>query len=251
MTDPRTATLDALRLAEQAMACIMVGVSLRISQEDHQAIRSALAGVSTALHISRAALAAPQPCKLGCKDSCNAKEHGCASECPALPWQPATQPEPVAWVSVGDRMPQVGSIVMAYYKNSHGHDRRIRAKWIPAKTLEASHDCDGEAEYDEATDTYYCPEGWYECMDNWDEFRAIFVHEGDITHWMPMPPTPDGGLKSFTPPATAPQPEPVAVLKSLGPKPWETSPEAHAQARLIAHFEEAIVEARKHKGQKA
>ena len=28
-------------------------------------------------------------CKLGRTDACKAREHGCASECPALPWQPA------------------------------------------------------------------------------------------------------------------------------------------------------------------
>lgn len=27
-------------------------------------------------------------CSLNCTDACKAKEHGCASECPALPWQP-------------------------------------------------------------------------------------------------------------------------------------------------------------------
>lgn len=27
-------------------------------------------------------------CSLGCSEACRAKEHGCASECPALPWQP-------------------------------------------------------------------------------------------------------------------------------------------------------------------
>ena len=28
-------------------------------------------------------------CRLGCTTVCKAKEHGSASECPALPWQPA------------------------------------------------------------------------------------------------------------------------------------------------------------------
>ena len=36
--------------------------------------------------------AAPIPpvtsCKLGCTTECKAKAHGCASECPVLPWQP-------------------------------------------------------------------------------------------------------------------------------------------------------------------
>ena len=33
-------------------------------------------------------------CALGCTDECKAKVHGCASECPALPWQPAPSPQP-------------------------------------------------------------------------------------------------------------------------------------------------------------
>lgn len=34
-------------------------------------------------------------CELGCVEVCKAREHGCASECPALPWQPAQHQEPV------------------------------------------------------------------------------------------------------------------------------------------------------------
>lgn len=33
-------------------------------------------------------------CRLGCDVECKAKAHGCASECPALPWQPGGQVEP-------------------------------------------------------------------------------------------------------------------------------------------------------------
>jgi hypothetical protein len=110
--------------------------------------------------------------------------------------QPQLEQEPVVWIPVAQRMPESSVTVLAYYKNSHGHDRRIRALWVQAKTLEASGDWDGDCDYDEEADTYYCPQGWYECMDNWDEFRSIFVHEGEITHWMPLPPAPN----------TAPQP---------------------------------------------
>jgi hypothetical protein len=106
--------------------------------------------------------------------------------------QPAAQSE---WVAVSDRLPRSNVIVLAHYKNSHGHNRRIRAEWAQSKTLEASDNWDGDAEYDEATDTYYCPQGWYERIDNWDEFSSIAVHEGEITHWMPMPAAPqqEGG----------------------------------------------------------
>lgn len=38
----------------------------------------------------------------------------------------------------------------------------------------------------------------------------------------------------------AAQVDALDLLRSLGPKPWETSPEAHAQARLIDDFAAAI-----------
>lgn len=100
----------------------------------------------------------------------------------------AAQPDP--WISVKDAMPKSGVIVLAYYINSHNHSRRIRAKWTAAKTEEANAEFDW-GEYDEETDTYWTPEGWYECTDNWDEFSSIMVSEGEITHWMPLPLAPD------------------------------------------------------------
>ena len=96
--------------------------------------------------------------------------------------------EPVAWTPVSTAMPKPGVIVLACYKNSHDNVRRIRAKWVPAKTQEAYGD-DEWGEYDEEADTYWTPEGWYECIDNWDEYSSVFVHE-QITHWMPMPADP-------------------------------------------------------------
>jgi len=34
-------------------------------------------------------------CVLKCTDVCKAKQHGCAGECPALPWQPTPTPDPI------------------------------------------------------------------------------------------------------------------------------------------------------------
>jgi hypothetical protein len=108
----------------------------------------------------------------------------------SLTTPPAAQRQPLNWTVVGKQMPDSGVIVLAYYKNSHGKDRRIRAKWVAAKTMEASGDWEGDCDYDEEADTYYCPAGWYECIDNWSEYTSVFVHEGQITHWMPLPEAP-------------------------------------------------------------
>lgn len=109
---------------------------------------------------------------------------------------PAPAPAPVSagqadgWISVKDRLPDSSKNVLAYYQNSMGNSRRIRAAWIAAKTVESNledNDCD---EYDDTTDAYYMKEGWYEQIDNWDEYSSVTVCEGDVTHWMPIPPAP-------------------------------------------------------------
>lgn len=97
------------------------------------------------------------------------------------------------WISVKDELPGSTRKVLAVYKNKLGHWRTIIAKWIEAKTLEAEGDCwEYElTEYDEDSDCYWVKPGWFECIENWDEYTMITVHEGEITHWMPLPPKPE------------------------------------------------------------
>lgn len=99
------------------------------------------------------------------------------------------QAEPLAWTSVTKALPKSGVVVLACYRNRLGNLRRIRAMWTAAKTEEADSD-DAHEEYDEATDTYYVPEGWYECIDNWGDYSSVAVTEGEVTHWMPLPQPP-------------------------------------------------------------
>ncbi len=103
---------------------------------------------------------------------------------------PATAEQP--WIPVGERLPESERTVLAYYLNSHGKVRRIRAEYIAAKTKGADDgwDSDCDADYDEATDQSYWPCGWYEVMDNWDGLTHVAVTEGDVTHWMPLPAAP-------------------------------------------------------------
>lgn len=93
------------------------------------------------------------------------------------------------WIPVSQQMPPVSRGVLAFYKNALGNGRIIRAEWIPAKTIVADTD-DQQSEYDEATDEFYVPQGWYEKISNWDDYSSVFVGEGTITHWMPLPAPP-------------------------------------------------------------
>lgn len=114
-----------------------------------------------------------------------------------LAQQEDRQRVPDGWVETSKVMPPSGQVVLACYKNELGNTRRIRAQWVAEKTSEASIDSDC-GEYDEATDTYYDPEGWYECIDNWDCYSSVFV-SAQITHWMPLPPAPDAAAAPEAP----------------------------------------------------
>lgn len=94
------------------------------------------------------------------------------------------------WNEVSKIMPKSSQVVLALQTWDHsGKQSIIRACWIPAKTEEA--DPESEiGEYDEATDTYWEPEGWYEQMSHWGEYSACTVNGAHVTHWRPLPPAP-------------------------------------------------------------
>ena len=94
--------------------------------------------------------------------------------------------EQTRWIPVIDQMPEPGWMVLAYYKNGNGMDRRIRAMYAAPKTLELSPEAEG-GEYDEETDTYWCDPGWYEANDHEECHWRV---DEEVTHWMPLPEPP-------------------------------------------------------------
>ena len=99
------------------------------------------------------------------------------------------------WISVTERLPDSGKHVLAYYTNSFSKGRRIRAEYIAPKSREVDWECADTdtqcVEHDEESDSFYLTEGWYELMDNWDEYSSIAVVEGVVSHWMPLPKGPE------------------------------------------------------------
>ena len=93
------------------------------------------------------------------------------------------------WILVSERMPDTGKKVLAYYKNDNGLGRRVRAEWVKAKTVESSRDSDC-GEYDDDTDTFYDPEGWYEKIDNWCDYTGVLISH-EVTYWIPLPKGPE------------------------------------------------------------
>jgi hypothetical protein len=93
----------------------------------------------------------------------------------------------LTWRSVSE-LPEEDQIVIATYLNSYGKRRRVRAVYIRQYEEESDYDYDSDYEYNEENDTYYLKEGWYELIDNWDDYSSVAIVEGVVDYWMPMPP---------------------------------------------------------------
>lgn len=86
------------------------------------------------------------------------------------------------WIALPGTLPEPGVPVLL----DIGKKYPIRAMWAAKHTVEAADDDTDWGEYDEATETYYCPEGWYEwnqCEDN--HWRVTETPRA----WAPLPPT--------------------------------------------------------------
>ena len=106
-------------------------------------------------------------------------------------------------VPVSERLPEPNTKVLAYYVNKLSKGRTICAVWVPAKTRVSNSDIDEdlEFEYDDKTDQFYWPEGWYETIENWEEFGYLKVYEGEVAYWQPLPKWPANAIS-----LPAPQP---------------------------------------------
>lgn len=97
------------------------------------------------------------------------------------------------WIVCSKRKPPSGQTVLAFYLNTYGMGRRIRAQHVDAWTIQVDDLSDPDTEcveYSEQEDAYYLLAGWYECIDNWDDYSRIAVNEGIVTHWLPLPAAP-------------------------------------------------------------
>lgn len=91
------------------------------------------------------------------------------------------------WTPVSEALPDPAKKVLAFYRNDLGKGRIVVADWVPANTCKADCENDDLIEYNDELDDYFWPEGWYEQIENWDDLGSLQIHEGTVTHWMPLP----------------------------------------------------------------
>lgn len=94
------------------------------------------------------------------------------------------------WISVTEALPESGVHVLACCRvkwlGGGGRSYVCDAFYSAPKTEVCSYNDDIDAEYDEETDEYYMPEGWWEVIKNWDEYSCVAIADF-VTHWMPLP----------------------------------------------------------------
>lgn len=83
-----------------------------------------------------------------------------------------------SWMPI-ESAPMTGRKVILFYVNRSSRPRTVMARWL---TDEQAAETDGDGVGLEG--------GWYECIDNWDNYTEVAIHEGEPSHWMPLPPPP-------------------------------------------------------------
>lgn len=91
------------------------------------------------------------------------------------------------WVNLPGQLPEPGKPVLL----DIGTEFPIRAMWAAKHTVEAGDDDTDWGEYDEATDTYYCPEGWYEWNQNEEKHWRV---TSTPVAWCELPPSSAKGV---------------------------------------------------------
>ena len=91
----------------------------------------------------------------------------------------AKEREECGWQPI-EAAPKDGRKVILFYTNQNKMPRTVMANWLTQEQAEEIDD-----------DGVGLESGWYECIDNWDIYSHVAIHEGEPTHWMKLPPNPD------------------------------------------------------------
>lgn len=93
------------------------------------------------------------------------------------------------WIPVTDHLPATRQRVIVRFVNDYGRKVVTVADYIAPRTVREedyiSDECPADfADYEEETDTYWTPGGWYESQETADMNWYI---EWPVTEWMEMP----------------------------------------------------------------
>lgn len=86
------------------------------------------------------------------------------------------------WQTI-ESAPKDGKAVLVFYKNELGNGRTVKANFVKQFTDES---CDDDWYETDEEGNCFTPEGWYEIIDNWNDYSAVHINY-EPTHWTPLP----------------------------------------------------------------
>jgi len=90
------------------------------------------------------------------------------------------------WIPVSERLPESGRTVLLGLTNCAGKWRSVRGEYSAKFSVEVDYEEYEGGEYNEANDTYYRPEGFFEVP-----LESEYIYDlSNVTHWRPLPPAP-------------------------------------------------------------
>ena len=100
------------------------------------------------------------------------------------------------WIPVSERLPDANKDVFVTFREYMEYNKKYRhgvckAIYIPEHTIKSEDlwsNCDDDdlEIYDEKEDTYYAKDGWYEVIENWDDYSNIAIN-AEVTAWKELP----------------------------------------------------------------
>lgn len=100
----------------------------------------------------------------------------------------------LCWIPITEQLPESGvRVLFCCEKRSGGavYKRYVCDGYYAKRYTEQTWNNSGDiaCEYREEDDEYYLLEGWYEVINNWDDYNSIAIADF-VTHWKPMPEPP-------------------------------------------------------------
>lgn len=93
----------------------------------------------------------------------------------------------ISWNNAKEKLPPSGKSVLLAYINSSEKNRIVTGHYTE-KFTDDNYDADGEFyEYDEKSDNYYVPCGWYENSFNHEDYAGYWLENQEVLFWAELP----------------------------------------------------------------
>ena len=99
------------------------------------------------------------------------------------------------WISVNEGLPEINKDVQVTFREFREWNKKYRhgickAIYIAKHSIKSEDmgwtECETVEEYDEVEDTCYIKDGWYEVIENWNEYTHAYIN-CEVTAWQPLP----------------------------------------------------------------